>query len=329
MSRKREFSIEPIWQWAFALLLLPLFWYSNQLAEGGSHHYFSGPLFLFVQQGVSLSPWLLLAINILLVYLSGILGNAIFKGLRLLPRKNNLVLIFFLLTFLQFPVLKQLNPIVLVLPLLLYALYLFFRTTEQEFHKRDVVSISLVLSIASMLYLPLVVMILFIPIGISLLSSINVRLLFISVFSFFIPYLYLGVYYFLYDDIVHLMTVFQQFNGIFQNNWLTGYTIAQLSSLLFLLILNLFSWSLIGRAYNSYLIQSRRLLVFLMVFSLFFVLISLFYALSAELNMLFIAIPIAVFLSMGVMEINDRRYFWFLSFVMVLLPISQLFIWHY
>jgi hypothetical protein len=329
MRRGREFSIELGWQWGLIILLLPLLYLLNSFSDQSPQHYFSGPLFIMVQQNIVVSKSFVLVINIFLVYLSGFLGNTLFHAFRLLPRKNNFILIFFLLGVLQFPILQYFNPILPALPLILYSFFVYFRTTEQEFHKRDVVSINLILSLASLIYMPLISMLLFIPIGITLLSSLNFKLLLISLLSFLIPYLYLLAYFFLYDSLDNLWIYYSQFDMYFLSNWLHSFNINQITSIVFLFALVLLSWVLIGRAYNYYLIQSRRLIVFLIVFTIVFMIISVLYAQSATLNLFLLTLPMAVFLSLGVIEIHDRRYFWVLSLIMILLPLSQLYIWHF
>lgn len=326
--QNRDFQLSVKGQWLLIIALLPYGWYISQLNLPSSNSVvFSGIVYTWISDYLIELEFIASLLALVLIFVSSWLANMLSKQFKLISRKSFLVLIFSLLLFLCLPEPYTLQPQLLSLPLILYGLFLFFRLSEQEMYKRDLISITFVFSLASLLYLPLFWLVIFIPIGISLFRNLTIQYLLIILLSFILPYFYIGVYYFLWGDIQvffnHMLLLFKIPDAIIWQQFIHGDALFTFIFLFFLFLVNLV---IVFRGLNSYLIQIRRIIVFLLIFTLFVAALALVYLSDLKTSLLLLFLPFAIFNSLSVMELKSSRFFWIVAGLMAIVPLILYFI---
>lgn len=264
--------------------------------------------------------------TLLVPMLSGILLNELYKLYRVIPRRSFIILIIWMALISSFPGMWQFCPQMLSIPLIIWGLFGLFRMVNDEPKIRDLISVAFVFSLASLIFFPLIWILIFLPLGIAVLRNFNFRFFMVITISFIVPYLYLAAYYFFIDKpelILDLWNVIIPSIGFSLNSLLHAVDLLPVVYLTILLIISMFS---VLNNYNSQLIQIRRLISLTILFLIFVILLTLLYFGDFKQDINFIALPVSVLIALGVVEIKDRRFFWGLIVGFALVPIIMRFL---
>ena len=159
------------------------------------------PLFSAIYPWISSVDWLAVPLAFLIILLEAFILNSVMIYHELVP-KNSLIPSIVFITFMSSsPVLLNIYPALLAVMLFIIFLNLIIPLYEQENNHRSVLSAGLILSISSMIYFPMVLLLPFFWMCFLIFRILKWREWIISIIAFLIPYLYLAVYYFWTDNL--------------------------------------------------------------------------------------------------------------------------------
>ena len=195
------------------VLWIPAFLHPPQLLKVGHE---VAPLFKLIEGLEPGVPWIPVLIAFLLVLAEGIIMNIIFIYHDLVP-KNTLLSSFLFLLFMSSsaPNLTFYPAILSVLPLVFF-LQLVFQIYDQSENLSKVLSVGLLASVCSMIYTPLILLLLFLWLVFMVYRTFNLREWIIAFMGFILPYIYLIVFYFWNDKLGNVLTNYRDYTrGIF------------------------------------------------------------------------------------------------------------------
>lgn len=264
--------------------------------------------------------------TIVLPLLFGIALNEIMKYFKAIPRNNFVILIVWVGLMILFPGISYVSPQLFITPLFIYGLVLLMNFINEEIQIKNLISLSFLFSIISLIYWPFIWFIIFLPIGIVILRSFNFRFLMVIITSFIVPYLYVFTYYYLTDSIFEINNIFKIISQVFYSNAINYLSVDQIISLIFLLIIITVSVFINLSNINSQLIQIRRIISLLIVFLLFVISVSLFFIGELSENMIILAIPSSILITLGALELRSIKVFLIIVFIFMIIPIITYFI---
>jgi len=167
-----------------------------------------GILFNFILSFIEESLLMGKIITYVSVVGSGFLFNEIFKSYSILPRRNYTLLLIWMILVVAFPTLWSLSSQLLAFTMVIYAFFLLYRAALEDFQIRDLITVSFLFSIASLIYRPFIGYLLFLPIALVVLRQFNFKFFLIILIIFSIPYFYLWVYFLFFGEPLTIFTLF-------------------------------------------------------------------------------------------------------------------------
>jgi len=168
------------------------------------------PLYYFIDNWFALKGFNLI-IAFILSFSQVILINKIASDFSLLPQKNYLTALVFLLLNCFYPSFFFINPVSvtnLFLLIILYQLFMIYETPE-DYEK--IFGIGFLIAIASMLYFPSIYFFLVVWIGFLIYRLFDWRAWIISLAGVATPYIFLFVYYFWFDELKGKLLNYQEY----------------------------------------------------------------------------------------------------------------------
>lgn len=290
-------------QLSFILLLTAVFaamFFSKEIIVYNSQA--DGPLFILISKLLNGNTLTIKIVSFFILTGSGILLNELFKVFGFLPRKNYTFFLIWLILIIAFPLLWQINALMLSAVIFIYIFLLLFKAATENLETKDLISISLLFSLTSLIYKPLIFSVLFIPFALIILRQLNVKTLLASIVSFSLPYLWLWAYVFVTDKNTSIEN-YIILNGL-DNHWslaiIKNYRF--LIPLLFTAVLFLFSFGKIATSINGKLIQIR-IIYSLLIFYLLFILIIIFISPADNAHGLFLTfLPVSAITATGLLD---------------------------
>ncbi len=264
----------------------------------------ASPLYNFVFCYIGDLNVLCAFIAIALLVFEALLINYILAGNDLIPRNSYMAAFIFIIVTGLFNDLIVLSPVVFSNLFIIAALWLFLRLYEETEAYAIVFNIGTLVSAASMFYFPSVIFILIIWAGFIIYRLFSWREWLISIIGLTLPYLFLGTYYFWNDCLTAKILSYKEAFGFinfydFSPTWYIYIVIAFLGLLLLLSVFNLLSiinekpirirksisfmiWFLIISFLSLNLSSNFRALGFVMMFTSFTVLLTLYISYSKK-----------------------------------------------
>lgn len=235
---------------------------------------------------------------------SGFLLNELFKKYSILPRRNFLILLIWLIIGFSLPSIWDLNPQLIAFILFIYSFYLLFESATGDLQSRDLITVSLMFSISSLIYKPFIAYVFFLPLALLILRQLNFKFILISITIYSVPYLFFWVYllYFGNPESIVRLFHFEVSHPYFSITILKDYH----NTIPLILGGLLFIFSLVKSFGNmSKKLIHIRIIAYLMITYFIFTLI-LISILPAEnlFNFYLLFAPITGIIAMGIMELK-------------------------
>jgi hypothetical protein len=254
------------------------------------------PFYNLLIQGFNFNRVNLLILAFLLTYFNALFLNYIVIEFGLLHRNTLLPAFAFILLMSYSPETTNFYPVLPAIFFLLLSLINVFKTYSVKEPYYYIFNASLFIGIASLFYLPIIIFVIWLWFSLIVYRIYSWREWTITIIGAFVPYLFLAVYYFWYDEIITVIIEYYSFFAeinplIFSNNifdyiiWIIAIPLVVLSA------------SRLFSAFSERNIQFRKNSIIL----IFFLLISLIPLLYSGENYIpnnaFTIIPASVFLS--------------------------------
>ncbi len=264
---------------------------------------------------------LLNILTVLLPVVNGVLLNELFRNIKFFAGNSYLVLLGWCALMPLFPQNFGFDAVNLALFFVLLGSFLLFEFANAETTTGKLINVSFMFSLASLVYYPVVWLIVIIPFAIALFRNFNVRSLFIILFSFAAPYFYLFVYFYWFNRMDEFKEIFLVFLPSINLGFSVHYSVGEIVA--FILFAGLFVVGFFGmiRNYNSRLIQFRRIISLTIVMSLLFILLAAFYFSEIHAWILFLQAILALWLSIAFIDIGNRKFFWSIIAILIVSPI--------
>jgi hypothetical protein len=150
-------------------------------------------------------PLITVILSIGLLMFQALVFNQIHDNHRLAERNQMLVAAFYILLMSSTPILVRPNIMIIVNFLMIILINTMLNILGKHEPYRQVFDAAFLVGIASLLYFPAAVFIVFIWLCFVVFQIFTWREWVISIFAFLIPYLFLGTYYFYTDDLLEVL----------------------------------------------------------------------------------------------------------------------------
>ena len=193
------------------------------------------PLYSLLYHWFSGIPYLAMLLGFLIVLFEAIWLNKIFSTHDLIRHNSSLAAFLFLLFISCFPPFLTLTPINLTIPFLLYILNALFKAYNETESVELVYSAGFFVALASLFYLPAILLYGFLLICFIVYRSFQWREWVSSIIGLVTPFLFLFVYYFLIDQLPSLIEMY----GAYFSQLQFSLQLFQVISLLYIIMLGL------------------------------------------------------------------------------------------
>ena len=213
-------------------------------------------------------------------------------------------MLIWMILVIAFPMLWSISPQLLAFTVVIYASFHLFRAAIEDLQIRDLITISFLFSIASLIYKPFVGYVLFLPLALMILRQFSFRFFLIILIIYAIPYFYLWVFFFFFGESGYITGLFDfdVFYPVLNIELLSDYhfTIPLLTGGL------LFVYSLIQTIGNlaKKLIHIRIILSLLIAYFLFTVLLISVSPADSGYNIYLLIVPVSGIMAVGLSEIK-------------------------
>ncbi|MBI4932135.1 MAG: hypothetical protein HY841_15360 [Bacteroidetes bacterium] len=281
----------------------------------------SAPLYKLIITGIEGFPFLITLISFILIFCEALLINYIIQKNEIINSNSFLpALVYMVLMSLQ-PEMFSLHPIVITNLFMLFALHTLMQSYKKETSYAQAFDTGLFISLSAMFYIPSIVFILLLWIGLLLLRPFIWREWVISFIGLIVPWIFIFFYYFWngkldaleYDAVYYtLITPKKSFNSL-------NFSYAEYTQIGILLLALFFSSGRFLSDLSKGTVRTRSNLFLLMYFFLL-AFVSIFIAPAYSIAYLsFLSVPFTVFFSSFLLFVKKQ---WMADLLFLLLIIS-------
>lgn len=268
--------------------------------------------FSWIEAHASFFIW----VSFLITIISALAVNQILREYDLVNMHSTTGLVVFVLFTSALPMLTSVNSFILINVLLIMFILGILKLSVVENPISEIFNASFYLGIASLLFTPLVYLIVFIWIALLTNRHLALRNFLISMAGLLLPYLFIFTWFYLQENAiengVHLLQML--LNIDLSIHWM-AFTYFELGLIIFLLLLIVFSVLVTMVKLGEKTINSNRNIVVLLYYLGSTVLLLLLFSANAE-GVLLLGLPAAFIVSIMVYSVNKNRFinlaFWLL-----------------
>jgi hypothetical protein len=268
--------------------------------------------FSWIEAHASFFIW----VSFLITIISALAVNQILREYDLVNMHSTTGLVVFVLFTSALPMLTSVNSFILINVLLIMFILGLLKLSVVENPISEIFNASFYLGIASLLFTPLVYLIVFIWIALLTNRHLPLRNFLISMAGLLLPYLFIFTWFYLQENAiengVHLLQML--LNIDLSIHWM-AFTYFELGLIIFLLLLIVFSVLVTMVKLGEKTINSNRNIVVLLYYLGSTVLLLLLFSANAE-GVLLLGLPAAFIVSIMVYSVNKNRFinlaFWLL-----------------
>lgn len=181
----------------------------------------SGPLYEPLSKILHEFPMIATIISLVLLLIQAFLFNTILAVNQLITRRSTFGAFVFVLVFSQSVFQTTIYPFVPASVFIMIALYILYRIEDKTENQIDIFNTGLFVSIASLFYLPAILLIVWIWISLLMSRSGSFRELMISIVGFFTPYIFLAVFYFMSNSLIKNVLEYNEVPSLFSFSAIT------------------------------------------------------------------------------------------------------------
>ena len=305
------------WYTPFALLLLGVLLWLGAFLDPGRHlsllsdH--PAPLYQVLRPVLVASPLASVLGAFLLLMLQAVLVNYIASAGQLTDRFSGLTGLIYLLLMSMSPALCAPHPVLFANLFVLLAFSRALQLHEKEQGAKETFNAGLFTGLASLFYLPAMVLLLFLLVTSMILYVISLRTLAAMLLGFLLPYFVLFIWFFMGDALHDFPALF----GAFPALWRLGFGYSHVAELVFFLLLALYALASISRLAGRFMpdkpIRIRK--KFQVLLTLFFVVLASYLLAGEDLPVhhAMMAVPLSVSIALLFYDLGrDSRWAEFL-----------------
>ncbi len=279
-----------------AIIILWLYGFLNPIVPNTEH---AAPLYKLIITGISQYPLLITFISFVLIFIEALLINYIIEKNEIIDTTTYLpALVYIVLMSLQ-PEMFSLHPIVIANLFILLALHKLMQTYRKEKAYAETFDTGLYISLACLFYIPTLVFIILLWIGLLIIRPFIWREWVISLIGITLPWVYLIFYYFWKEklDVLQYEALYYTLIVPSKSFSTLDLSISNYFQLLVLSITFVFTASRFLRDYSKGTVRLRSNLSLLVYFFIFSI-ISIIFAPEYTISYLsFLSIPYSILFS--------------------------------
>jgi hypothetical protein len=282
---------------------------------------FSHFIFSLLKGVLTTQTWLSPVLSAILCFVQALLINDLVNENKILPKKNYLAGLIFIIIFSFFKQGLVFSPEAIALTFLILCTRKMFTLVRKEKASGDIFDMGFLAAISMLFYFPCIVLLPFAFIGLATLRSFEPREWAIVLTGFFSPFIMLFTWYFWNDQTSLLWPALINAQG---KAWLHGWQFSNTDWLLFgsLTFLILASWAILPAALYSSLIQVRKFSTIL-IFLILLIIISFAFQQTPSLShWVLLAMPLSVIFSMVWMQIKNKWVSEVIHIILILLVLG-------
>ncbi len=253
------------------------------------------PIYTFLYPYFLLYPHVTIIFSFIYLLFQAFLFNQILASHHLIGRVSSLGTFVFVVLMSLSPDQTVMYPLLLAMPLVLFAISVMFKMYEHTSNELSIFKVAFFIALASMVYFPLAVLLLWIFLSLFVLRIIHLRLWVIPLIGFLVPYLLLAVVYFMQNKLLGEAKIYLSLPSSFHLTMpeVSAYSWVSLG-LLFLMVSKAISLSYSNLVDNNISIRKRKALMNVLLLIGFF---PLFYQHGTLMQRMVVFIPLAVYLA--------------------------------
>lgn len=266
------------------------------------------PLYILLFGSLQQSPFLLTLIAFLLLVFQAILFNSILSANLLIPRISSVGAFVYILIFSLFKSQTELYPFLVANIFILgavHTLFLIYNTKNNV--ELYIFNASVMISLASLFYMPVVILLLWIWVCLVIIRNNNIREWIIPIIGFLLPYFLYATYYFLTDSLISKCEVYQQEFHNLRSLPIYDLTWSETISIIWVLIIFVFAINFTSSNHIEKSIAIRKKISIAYFLFIFSIPVIFFSAVSITHSGLFLITP-AIIISILFANIKKSRF---------------------
>lgn len=228
-------------------------------------------------------------VSFILIGLQGVYLNYIVNEFKLIKKNTFLPALFFVVLNSGASFLLEFTPIIIVNTLLLVVMHLSFLVYNKDTAFSISFNVGFLLSLASIIYFPIIIVIPLFWIVLSYLKPFNLREFVISILGFLVPVIFYVLYYFLLDRLIELVP-FDYGYQVFKNDK-EG---LELTFFYVVIALGVFTGLNTAKTISSHVVSVRKYFLILSLL-IFLLMATRFFTKDETASYVLVTVPLAVF----------------------------------
>jgi len=276
---------------------------------------------IFSEFTSTISNFWYVVISLLTTYFVALFINHIFNKFKLLDEINLFPAFIFIITGSMFPGIILLSPASISFIILLIVIYNLLYLFDMEGAVQHLFFTAFYLSIASLIFFPVIILIVFIIISYPILKRLNWREFIIIIIGIWVPFHLLMIYYYWNNSLTSFISnISGLYSGFrFPLNWKPVVELIPVSFLFLVLFIGFVKDSLVS---GMRTVQKSR---FMRVFAILLIITSVIFIFFTSNYLafgIFLLLPVSFFLS-TILTIGERRLNKIFFFVMIIISLGM------
>lgn len=257
----------------------------------------------------------------MLSFVQALLMNKLANDNKILPRKNYLAGLLYIIVISFFKEGLLLSPPMLALTFVILAAIRLFALIHKEKAAGDIFDVGFLVAVATLFYFPCIILVLFVIFGIATVRHFELKEWVVAFIGFTTPFFLAFTWYFWHDETGFLM---RNIASLQQGRWLTGASMSRVDAIVLggVAVLTLLALAILPAALYSSLIQVRKYANILIVLM---VLIVIAFFLQQKVNLshwVLLALPLSVIFSIALVQMRRKAISELLHLMLILLVLT-------
>ncbi len=255
-------------------------------------------------------------------FLQALLVNKLVNDNKILPRKNYLAGLVYIIVFSFFKENLVLNPVSLALTFIILSCMRLFALIRKEKAPGDIFDVGFLIAIAALFYFPCILFAVFVFFGIATVRPFEFREWFVALTGFITPFFMVLACYFYFDRAGLLIVDIA--NLQMRSRWMNGAGMNRVNSIVLggLAAFTLAALAILPGALYSSLIQVRKYATILILLT---ALIAISFTLQQIVNLshwAMLALPLSILFSIALMQIRNKLIVEVVHLMLILLVLT-------
>lgn len=293
-------------QYALIVLTAVVLWFPAFLAPkapAAPDHY--SWFYRWIYDALSGLPSVSVILAFLLVLFQAFFLNAILANFQIIGRVSSLAAFIYVVMMSLSPTQTMLYPMLVAMPLLIYALAIFFRMYERTDNELDIFNVSFLISLASLFWFPAIGLVAWIFLSLLVLAITKLRCWIIPFVGILTPYLFLATAFFLRNELLARSSTYLNLPALFGfSTVLPGPTDLVIFGLMLLMALKAIQIAYSGIVDNNIAVRKRKALLNVLILCSLFLFL---FRTPHPAHQMVLLLPISVFMAFSYTYIKQYK----------------------